>query len=128
MNNSIIVDPIPTLHAEHHLSSSAMLQDVVIGLSDGLTVPFALAAGLSGAVASSGLVISLRSTQANVLQRRSEMLFYFVSSTLQEVTMMTTTPTTKPTTTPTTRFAGQSRLLFAPQMRMTSCPGLRLLA
>ena len=58
MNNSIIVDPIPTLHAEHHLSSSAMLQDVVIGLSDGLTVPFALAAGLSGAVASSGLVIT----------------------------------------------------------------------
>ncbi|MTW25765.1 iron transporter, partial [Streptococcus pneumoniae] len=35
-------------HPEHHLTSSAMLQDVVIGLSDGLTVPFALAAGLSG--------------------------------------------------------------------------------
>ena len=46
------------LHPENHLSSSAMLQDVVIGLSDGLTVPFALAAGLSGAVASSGLVIT----------------------------------------------------------------------
>ncbi|GAC1587816.1 MAG: VIT1/CCC1 transporter family protein [Hymenobacter sp.] len=46
------------LHPEHHLTSSAMLQDVVIGLSDGLTVPFALAAGLSGAVASSGLVIT----------------------------------------------------------------------
>jgi VIT1/CCC1 family predicted Fe2+/Mn2+ transporter len=35
-----------------------MLQDIVIGLSDGLTVPFALAAGLSGAVASSNLVIT----------------------------------------------------------------------
>jgi len=35
-----------------------MLQDIVIGLSDGLTVPFALAAGLSGAVSSSGLVIT----------------------------------------------------------------------
>lgn len=35
-----------------------MLQDIVIGLSDGLTVPFALAAGLSGAVASSSLVIT----------------------------------------------------------------------
>ena len=46
------------LHPEHHLSSSAMLQDVVIGLSDGLTVPFALAAGLSGAVQSSALVIT----------------------------------------------------------------------
>ena len=46
------------VHPEHHLTSSAMLQDVVIGLSDGLTVPFALAAGLSGAVSSSGLVIT----------------------------------------------------------------------
>ena len=46
------------VHSEHHLTSSAMLQTVVIGLSDGLTVPFALAAGLSGAVASSSLVIT----------------------------------------------------------------------
>ena len=46
------------LHPEYHMTSSAMLQDIVIGLSDGLTVPFALAAGLSGAVASSGLVIT----------------------------------------------------------------------
>jgi VIT1/CCC1 family predicted Fe2+/Mn2+ transporter len=45
-------------HLENHSTSSAMLQDIVIGLSDGLTVPFALAAGLSGAVASSGLVIT----------------------------------------------------------------------
>ena len=45
-------------HPENHSTSSAMLQDIVIGLSDGLTVPFALAAGLSGAVASSGLVIT----------------------------------------------------------------------
>ncbi|RYU81899.1 VIT1/CCC1 transporter family protein [Hymenobacter persicinus] len=45
-------------HAEDHLTSSAMLQDIVIGLSDGLTVPFALAAGLSGAVQSSALVIT----------------------------------------------------------------------
>lgn len=45
-------------HPENHLTSSAMLQDIVIGLSDGLTVPFALAAGLSGAVESSALVIT----------------------------------------------------------------------
>ncbi|MCB2377217.1 VIT1/CCC1 transporter family protein [Hymenobacter sp. BT635] len=45
-------------HPEDHLTSSAMLQDIVIGLSDGLTVPFALAAGLSGAVSSSALVIT----------------------------------------------------------------------
>ncbi|TVT37001.1 iron transporter [Hymenobacter setariae] len=49
--------PLP-LHREQHLTSSAVLQDIVIGLSDGLTVPFALAAGLSGAVQSSGLVIT----------------------------------------------------------------------
>lgn len=45
-------------HPEDHLTSSAVLQDIVIGLSDGLTVPFALAAGLSGAVDSSALVIT----------------------------------------------------------------------
>lgn len=53
---------MPHLHAhphpEDHLTSSAILQDIVIGLSDGLTVPFALAAGLSGAVQSSDLVIT----------------------------------------------------------------------
>ena len=40
-----------------------MLQDVVIGLSDGLTVPFALAAGLSGAVTSSNLVLTAGLTE-----------------------------------------------------------------
>ncbi len=44
-------------HAEEHLQSSDLLRDVVIGMSDGLTVPFALAAGLSGAVATSSIVI-----------------------------------------------------------------------
>jgi VIT1/CCC1 family predicted Fe2+/Mn2+ transporter len=37
-------------HLEEHMHSSAILTDIVIGMSDGLTVPFALAAGLSGAV------------------------------------------------------------------------------
>ena len=37
-------------HQEHHFQSSEAVRDIVIGLSDGLTVPFALAAGLSGAV------------------------------------------------------------------------------
>jgi len=44
-------------HLEGHFESSATLRDIVIGLSDGLTVPFALAAGLSGAVASSRIVV-----------------------------------------------------------------------
>jgi predicted membrane protein (TIGR00267 family) len=45
-------------HVEQHLRSSAVISDIVIGMSDGLTVPFALAAGLSGAVASSSLVVT----------------------------------------------------------------------
>ena len=44
-------------HVESHLKSSDMLRDIVIGMSDGLTVPFALAAGLSGAVSSSAIIV-----------------------------------------------------------------------
>jgi len=46
-----------TPHIEGHFESSKVVRDIVIGLSDGLTVPFALAAGLSGAVASSHIVV-----------------------------------------------------------------------
>ncbi|MDB4924698.1 VIT1/CCC1 transporter family protein [Mucilaginibacter sp.] len=46
------------MHHEHHLKSSDTIRDIVIGMSDGLTVPFALAAGLSGAVNSSGIIIT----------------------------------------------------------------------
>lgn len=45
-------------HTEKHLKSSEFITDVVIGMSDGLTVPFALAAGLSGAVSSNTIVIT----------------------------------------------------------------------
>jgi len=44
-------------HIEGHFESTETVRDIVIGLSDGLTVPFALAAGLSGAVASSHIVV-----------------------------------------------------------------------
>ena len=44
-------------HHEEHLQSPAALRDIVIGMSDGLTVPFALAAGLSGAIISSDIVV-----------------------------------------------------------------------
>src|SRR5215210_152070 len=44
-------------HVESHLKSSDLLRDVVIGMSDGLTVPFALAAGLSGAVDQSSIIV-----------------------------------------------------------------------
>jgi predicted membrane protein (TIGR00267 family) len=46
------------MHHEQHLQSSDTIRDIVIGMSDGLTVPFALAAGLSGAVNSSHIVIT----------------------------------------------------------------------
>ena len=47
-----------TPHVEQHFTGGLMVRDAVIGLSDGLTVPFALAAGLTGAVDSTALVIT----------------------------------------------------------------------
>lgn len=44
------------IHTEKHLKSSDFITDVVIGMSDGLTVPFALAAGVSSAVSSNAIV------------------------------------------------------------------------
>jgi VIT1/CCC1 family predicted Fe2+/Mn2+ transporter len=50
---------MPTIrHVERHFTASEAVRDVVIGMSDGLTVPFALAAGLSGAVDATSLVIT----------------------------------------------------------------------
>jgi len=47
-----------TPHTERHFTSSAIVRDVVIGMSDGLTVPFALAAGLTGAVNTTGIIVT----------------------------------------------------------------------
>jgi vacuolar iron transporter family protein len=46
------------MHTEEHFTASDLIKDIVIGMSDGLTVPFALAAGLSGAVSSNSIVIT----------------------------------------------------------------------
>ncbi|MDO9710642.1 VIT1/CCC1 transporter family protein [Paracraurococcus lichenis] len=43
---------------EQHFTSSETVRDLVIGMADGLTVPFALAAGLSGAVAANPLIVT----------------------------------------------------------------------
>ncbi len=51
-------DSPPSPHVERHFTSGELVRDIVIGMSDGLTVPFALAAGLSGAVAASKLVVT----------------------------------------------------------------------
>lgn len=47
-----------TDHTERHFLGSETVRDVVIGMSDGLTVPFALAAGLSGAVDTTAIVVT----------------------------------------------------------------------
>jgi VIT1/CCC1 family predicted Fe2+/Mn2+ transporter len=44
-------------HIEHHFTAGETVRDVVIGMSDGLTVPFALAAGLSGAKVGTSVVV-----------------------------------------------------------------------
>lgn len=50
---------VPTTpHVERHFTATETVRDIVIGMSDGLTVPFALAAGLSGAVASTSIVVT----------------------------------------------------------------------
>jgi len=48
----------PPHHHEEHFQQSAAVRDIVIGMSDGLTVPFALAAGLSGAVDSNAIILT----------------------------------------------------------------------
>lgn len=47
-----------TPHIERHFTASEVVRDVVIGMSDGLTVPFALAAGLTGAITSTHIIVT----------------------------------------------------------------------
>jgi len=47
-----------TRHIERHFTAGNTVRDIVIGMSDGLTVPFALAAGLSGAVTGTRIVVT----------------------------------------------------------------------
>jgi VIT1/CCC1 family predicted Fe2+/Mn2+ transporter len=50
---------VPTTpHVEKHFTAGDTVRDIVIGMSDGLTVPFALAAGLTGAIAQSHLIVT----------------------------------------------------------------------
>jgi len=50
--------PVTVAHVEKHFNAGEAVRDVVIGMSDGLTVPFALAAGISGAIAVSHVVVT----------------------------------------------------------------------
>jgi VIT1/CCC1 family predicted Fe2+/Mn2+ transporter len=47
-----------TPHVEQHFTASDTVRDIVIGMSDGLTVPFALAAGLSGIAQATTIVVT----------------------------------------------------------------------
>ncbi len=47
-----------TPHIERHFTAGEVVRDVVIGMSDGLTVPFALAAGLTGAIHSTSIIVT----------------------------------------------------------------------
>jgi hypothetical protein len=47
-----------TRHTERHFTAGETVRDIVIGMSDGLTVPFALAAGLTGAINSAGIIVT----------------------------------------------------------------------
>jgi len=50
---------MPTVpHVEKHFTAGEVVRDIVIGMSDGLTVPFALAAGLTGAIDNSHIVVT----------------------------------------------------------------------
>jgi len=47
-----------TPHIEHHFTAGESVRDIVIGMSDGLTVPFALAAGLTGAISATRIIVT----------------------------------------------------------------------
>lgn len=61
MQDTHLHHPVPHRHDHHHedhFTSSESVRDVVIGMADGLTVPFALAAGLSGAILGTNVVVT----------------------------------------------------------------------
>src|SRR5450631_2766386 len=47
-----------TPHLEKHFTAGEAVRDIVIGMSDGLTVPFALAAGLTGAISQTHVIVT----------------------------------------------------------------------
>lgn len=57
-NNALGVIMKTIYHREEHFQGGNTIRDIVIGMSDGLTVPFALAAGISGAIADTHVVVT----------------------------------------------------------------------
>ena len=56
--SSAAVNISTPVHEEKHFKSSELVRDIIIGMADGLTVPFALAAGLSGTSAAASIVVT----------------------------------------------------------------------
>jgi VIT1/CCC1 family predicted Fe2+/Mn2+ transporter len=81
-------------HIEHHFESSATVRDIVIGMADGLTVPFALAAGITGAAVAIDIVVtagiaeiaagSIAMGLGGYLAARTERQHYFAERTREE--------------------------------------------
>ena len=57
----------PTPHVERHFTGRAFVRDAVIGMADGLTVPIALAAGLSGAVETTSIIVTAGEKEMEVV-------------------------------------------------------------
>ncbi|RWV82115.1 hypothetical protein BHE74_00051833 [Ensete ventricosum] len=57
-SSPVVTEKLLAQHKEKHFTAGDMVRDVIMGVSDGLTVPFALAAGLSGANAPSSLILT----------------------------------------------------------------------
>ncbi len=71
-------------HLERHFTSGETVREVVIGMSDGLTVPFALAVGLSGAVASAGIAVTAGADRTGVHRRGKRRRFSSRSARVRE--------------------------------------------
>ncbi|MBI3851745.1 MAG: VIT1/CCC1 transporter family protein [Verrucomicrobia bacterium] len=88
-----------TPHIEQHFTAGKAVRDVVIGMSDGLTVPFALAAGLTGAIASTRIIVtagfaeiaagSIAMGLGGYLAARSDADHYASERTREEVEIVT---------------------------------------
>ena len=90
---------MPSHHTEHHFEASDTVRDIVIGMADGLTVPFALAAGISGAAVAIEIIVtagvaeiaagSIAMGLGGYLAARSQRQHYFTERRREEQEILT---------------------------------------
>ena len=90
---------MPSPHTEHHFEASDTVRDIVIGMADGLTVPFALAAGISGAAVAIEIIVtaglaeiaagSIAMGLGGYLAARSQRQHYFTERRREEQEILT---------------------------------------